>query len=53
MVQKMKYLFIGIFYVLEWTFKVGLYFIWNFKYKSLKEINEEEIFNFPCGGCDY
>ena len=45
----MKYLFIGLFYCLEWLFKVPLYFIWTFKYKSLEQINKEGIFDFISG----
>ena len=42
----MKYIVRFIFYAIEWIVKVGLYFLWNFKYKSLEDINKEDIFEF-------
>jgi hypothetical protein len=48
----MKYIFIFLFLAIEWVLKVGLYFIWNFKYKSLKDINKERIFTFEEGRYD-
>ena len=49
----MKYIFKGIFYLLEWTIKCGLYFLWNFEYKSLENINKEGIFDFDCYSDDF